>query len=128
MIILLDESMEGGTAERLRQDGHDVLCVWEMEPGISDEIVLARANERGALLITADKGFGALIYRNRLVSTGVVLVRLGHLSEERTAEIVSAAIGEHGSRLLGTFTVLSPGIIRSRPLSWARSVPRASYR
>lgn len=117
MTLLLDESMERGTATRLRQDGHEVICIWETEPSVPDEAVLARANERGALLVTADKDFGALVYRRRLLATGIILVRLGHLSEERTAEIVAAAIDEHGSSLRGAFTVVSPGIVRSRPLS-----------
>jgi len=30
---------------RLRQDGHDVLYVAEMEPGIGDDVVLERANK-----------------------------------------------------------------------------------
>ena len=44
--------------ERLREDGHDVLAVAEMVPSIPDETVLAQANQRGDLLLMADKDFG----------------------------------------------------------------------
>lgn len=37
--------------------------VAEMEPGISDDLVLERANLAGAMLMTADKDFGELVYR-----------------------------------------------------------------
>jgi len=48
--------------------------------GIDDKDVLNAANREIALLITADKGFGELVFRQRLVSKGVVLVRLAGLS------------------------------------------------
>ncbi|MDQ3753667.1 MAG: DUF5615 family PIN-like protein [Acidobacteriota bacterium] len=40
MNVLADESVERQIVERLRQDGHDVLYVAEMEPGIPDAEVL----------------------------------------------------------------------------------------
>lgn len=40
MNLLADESVDRQIVERLRQDGHRVRYVAEMEPGISDEIVL----------------------------------------------------------------------------------------
>lgn len=40
MNFLADEGVDKQIVERLRRDGHDVLYVAEMEPGITDEIVL----------------------------------------------------------------------------------------
>lgn len=65
MNLLADESVERQVVERLRQEGLVVLYVAEMEPGITDEVVLERANHAGALLLTADKDFGELIFRER---------------------------------------------------------------
>ena len=58
MNFLADESVDRQIVERLRQDGHLVQYVAEMEPGISDNVVLASANREAALLLTADKDFG----------------------------------------------------------------------
>lgn len=58
MNCLADESVDRQIVERLRQDGHQVWYVAEMEPGISDEHVLDLANRRKCLLLTADKDFG----------------------------------------------------------------------
>jgi Domain of unknown function (DUF5615) len=44
--LLADESVDRQIVERLRQDGHDVLYVAEMEPGIADALVLERANKK----------------------------------------------------------------------------------
>jgi hypothetical protein len=49
MTILADESVDKQIVERLRQEGYDVLYIAEMEPSISDETVLQRANEKNAL-------------------------------------------------------------------------------
>ncbi|GEM_PF-4210478 len=50
MNLLADESADKPIVERLRPDGHDVLYVAEMEPGIADELVLQRANAHQSLL------------------------------------------------------------------------------
>ena len=55
MNFLADEGVDFPVVQRLRSDGHEVLYVAEMAPGVSDETVLATANDRNALLLTADK-------------------------------------------------------------------------
>jgi len=55
--FLADESVDQQIVSRLRKDGHTVFDVAEMHPGISDQLVLKEANERGMLLLTADKDF-----------------------------------------------------------------------
>lgn len=60
--------------ERLRDDGHSVWYVVEMSPSISDGEVLQLANNWTAPLITSDKDFGELVFRQHLVSYGVILV------------------------------------------------------
>ena len=47
----------------MRRDGYSVDYIAEMQPGVSDEVVLTLANEHDMVLITADKDFGELIYR-----------------------------------------------------------------
>ena len=99
MNFLADESVDHPIVERLRDDGHDVLAVAEMAPSIPDETVLAHANQREDLLVTADKDFGELVFRQHRVTAGVVLIRLAGLSAGAKAEI--GAIEKrrsHGSR------------------------------
>jgi predicted nuclease of predicted toxin-antitoxin system len=115
MNLLADESVERQIVERLRQDGHEVLYVAEMEPSIPDDIVLERANDKSALLVTGDKDFGELIYRDkRLTANGVILLRLAGLSAERKAEIVSETFEKRGGEFPDHFSVISPGRIRIR--------------
>ena len=114
MNFLADESVEQQVVDRLRQDGHEVLYVAHMDPGIVDDAVLDTANQRGALLVTADKDFGELVFRLGRVSTGVVLIRLAGLSPHAKSMAVSSAIANHAKELLNCFTVISPGLVRIR--------------
>jgi predicted nuclease of predicted toxin-antitoxin system len=114
--LLADEDVDGPGVERLRQDGHTVLYVAEMEPGIADEAILQKANERQSLLVTADKDFGEMMFWQNLLSTGgVVLIRLAGLSPERKAEVVSRVFRDRGTELPQAFSAISPGRVRIRP-------------
>ena len=113
MNLLADESVDRHTVERLRLDGHEVSYVAELDPGVTDKVVLAQANETKALLLTADKDFGELVFREgQLTSGGIVLVRLAGLSAELKAEIVSDAFRRRGLEFPHCFSVISPGKVR----------------
>jgi predicted nuclease of predicted toxin-antitoxin system len=115
MNLLADESVDGPIVERLRQDGRDVLYVAEMEPSIPDEVVLQRANEHHAILVTEDKDFGELVYRQGLVPLGVILIRLAGLSPQIKACFASKVIAERAAEMPDAFCVISPGTVRIRP-------------
>jgi predicted nuclease of predicted toxin-antitoxin system len=112
--FLADEGIDRQIVERLRQDGHEVAYVAEMSPGIMDDVVLRQSRNSASVLITSDKDFGELVFRQRQASTGVLLVRLAGLGAAQKASMVSSAILEHGHELPGAFAVLSPGNIRIR--------------
>jgi predicted nuclease of predicted toxin-antitoxin system len=112
--LVANEGVDRPVVERLRQDGHDVVYVAELSPSITDEEVLQQANARSAVLLTADKDFGELVFRQGLVHFGVVLLRLAGLANATKAEIVAEACRERTAELIGAFSVVSPGQIRIR--------------
>ena len=114
MNLLADESVDKPIVNRLRQDGRNVLSIAELDPSINDEMVLCRANQNGALLITADKDFGELVFRLGQIHAGVVLVRLAGLSPQAKAKIVSAVLVSRGNELMNAFSVISSGRVRIR--------------
>ena len=114
MNLLVDESVDAPIVEQLRADGHQVDYVAEMSPGVSDEFVLARANSRGALLVTADKDFGELVFRLGQATLGVVLLRLAGLSPRLKAAIVAGALRTHGEEIEHAFSVITPAMVRIR--------------
>jgi hypothetical protein len=74
--------------------------------------VLTQANLQQAVLLTSDKDFGDLVFRQDLVSNGILLIRIAGLAQGRKAAIAAKAIGEHGDAMPGAFTVLTPTTIR----------------
>lgn len=114
MNLLADEGVDRAVVERLRRDGHEVVYVAELSQSIPDEEVLRQANARNALLITADRDFGDLVFRQRLVHSGVILLRLSGLSNAARATLVAEVFQERAAELLGAFSVISPGQVRIR--------------
>jgi hypothetical protein len=66
------------------------------------------------LLLTADKDFGELIFRQRFIKRGIVLYRLAGLSSPEKAETISLTITEHGAELLKSFSVITEKAVRIR--------------
>jgi predicted nuclease of predicted toxin-antitoxin system len=112
--LVADEGIEAAIVRELRAGGYSVTYFAEEAPASSDRVVLDLAHAAQSLLLTADKDFGELIFRQGLTSAGVVLVRLHGLSTATKAHIVLSAIKSHAPEMLGAFTVLSPGAIRIR--------------
>jgi predicted nuclease of predicted toxin-antitoxin system len=114
MNLLADESVDRPIVERLRVDGHEVVYVAELSPSISDNEVLQKATDSRALLLTADKDFGELVFRQRALHTGVVLMRLFGFPAAMKAATVAKVFQDHGAELLDAFSVVSPGVVRIR--------------
>ena len=114
MNLVADESVDGPIVERLRADGHSVLFVAESFAGSSDPDVLAIARERNALLLTADKDFGELVFRLNEAHAGVLLIRLAGIDSNSKAELTSAVIAGHGEELSNQFSVLNRQGLRIR--------------
>ena len=117
MHFVADESVDRPIVDCLRQAGHQVYSIAERHPGVHDQTVLELANERRALLLTADKDFGEAVFRLHQFTWGVLLIRLAGLSPQAKAGRVAAAVSEHGPRLEEASAVLTPRALRIRHIS-----------
>jgi len=114
MKFLADEGVNRAIVEAIRRDGHDVRWMAEESGGTKDDAVLEAAVRDGLILITEDKDFGDLVYRQHLHHRGVVLIRVDGIANERKGRIVAQAIGEYRAQLAGAFTVIQHATIRIR--------------
>ncbi len=73
------------------------------------------ADKANVILVTEDKDFGELVYRQSAAHHGVVLLRLAGLSRTLRANLVSEAFKLHAAEFVGAFTVITPRGIRIRP-------------
>lgn len=114
MKLLADENIECEMVDALRMAGHDITDLKATSPGIEDADVLNFADDLAAVLITYDKDFGELIFRDRRVLNGVVLLRFGKLEITEKIDLLIGVLKERGNEILEAFTVITSTGIRMR--------------
>jgi predicted nuclease of predicted toxin-antitoxin system len=116
MRLFADENIPKAIVDWLRASGHDVLYAWEEQPGERDPVWLAEAEAQQRLILTSDKDFGELVFRNRMNSHGVVLLRLyNHSLADRIARLESTWSSIEAN-FAGKFIVVTPKKVRVRSL------------
>ena len=116
MRIVADENIESEIIDHLRSLNFEVYCIRESSSGINDEEVLKEANKEGSILLTSDKDFGELIYRMKLISSGVIFLRLNDVPVSEKSSILSTVLATHIEKLPNSFTVINKTSIRIRKL------------
>lgn len=116
MKFLADESVDFPIVKLMRELGFEVDFIAEISPSISDTEVLRIANEKEAILITMDKDFGELIYRNKHNSFGIILLRTNHLENELKLTIINEVINKYIDELPNKFTVVQENNVRIRTM------------
>jgi len=114
MRLVADENIDRLVVDSLRYAGFEVISIREIAPGSMDEAVLSRSVADAGLLLTADKDFGDLVFRQGLVMHGVVLIRLSGISQSAKARLLVEVFRTHAALFPRNFTVIEPQGIRVR--------------
>jgi predicted nuclease of predicted toxin-antitoxin system len=112
--LLLDSCMSPRDAEALQAAGHDAVWAgsWPEDPG--DPEVLRQAFHGDRVLVTLDKGFGALVYVRQMRHVGVISIR--NISPLLYVEEILRAIATFERELeSGAMVVIGPSGMRMRP-------------
>ncbi len=113
MRFLLDESAEFRIAAYLQSQGHDVTAIAHDYPASrSDRDVLAIAHQEDRILITNDRDFGELIFREQQPHAGVIYFRLPLASSvAEKIRWLERILADYESEL-GKFIVVMPSGLR----------------
>jgi predicted nuclease of predicted toxin-antitoxin system len=114
MKILADENIPRDIVAWLRQTGNDVLFAAETQPGASDMDWLTRADQERRLIITSDKDYGELVFRNGVNTHGVVLLRLEDLPASQMLTRLQAVWSVVEANPIGRFIVITETRVRVR--------------
>ena len=116
MRLLVDECLPRSLVDILRQRGHDVIYLRDDVIGLSDRMVLAMATGDNRLLISEDRDFGLLTFRNRQPALGVIIVTVSSFRwpASRLAQHVADILDELGEACIGYLTTIEPGRHRQR--------------
>ena len=118
MRFLVDECLYVQIVDRLRALGHDVVWVRDGFSGSTDRQLLHKAMLEASVLISEDRDFGELIYRDGCAAYGVILAKVAEFNGtlQDVAREISGVIDGLGQLCIGQFTVIEPGKVRQRAL------------
>ncbi len=116
MKFLADESIEKPVVDWLRGQDFDVRYVTEITPSINDEEVIRIANDEGRILITNDKDFGELVFRQSKIVLGVLLIRAINERASNKIRLVREVLEKARNKLAGYFVVVNEAGIRMKKI------------
>lgn len=114
MKFLADANVPRLLVDQLRIAGHDVFWAWSAPPRTSDEELITIAEREERVVITYDKGFGDLVFRQRH-AIAVILLRLRDVSVEETTRLVMSTLSARDD-WHEQFTVIEHDRVRVTPL------------
>lgn len=114
MRFLIDESADTRVARPLRELGHDVTTVAGDHAMAMDDVdVLAIALREQRVLITDDRDFGELVFRDRQPHAGVLYFRLSNTRLSLRIARLEHVLRQHGEEL-DQFLVVGDHDVRVR--------------
>lgn len=112
MKFIVDECVGPAVANWLKQKNYDVVSVFNEMRGATDDIVLQKAFQENRILITADKDFGDMIFRQKDQHWGVVLLRLSDQTTPNKIKVLEWLLEHHNQNLLYNFVVVTEKTVR----------------
>ncbi|MBN2610045.1 MAG: DUF5615 family PIN-like protein [Bacteroidales bacterium] len=114
MVFTADESVDKSIIRILKENNYKVYDIAEIMGGAADNEVMSFADTKDSILVTADKDFGELVFLQKKVHKGIVLIRLHGIAKEKKASIILNAVKRYGDKFENNFTVVQRHVIRIR--------------
>ena len=112
MKFLADANIESKVVQFLRNSGYDVKWVLEDNPFLSDEDILEISYKEKRILITNDKDFGELVYKDYRNTFSIILLRVEQNDVMVKIKIVENPITKHKDKIENKFSVANKNKIR----------------
>ena len=112
MRFLVDECTGPAVARWLVQQHHDVISVFDEFRGADDEEVIRIATEQSRILITNDKDFGELVFREKKQHKGVIILRLENERAANKIAVLKNVLQKYEKSLPGHFVVVTETTVR----------------
>lgn len=112
--FLVDAGVGRKVEQWLIATNHDVKTVRAIDPKMPDYAILQIAVNENRIVVTMDKDFGEMVYRDTQIHAGVLLLRLDEATSEEKVRVVAQIIQDHAGKLEGRFSVYQSGRLRIR--------------
>ncbi len=110
MKFIADENLGIEVPKYLQSLGIDIIAVVEVAAGEADPNILSLANNQKRILVTLDKDFGELVFKEGLAHFGVILFRLKDESIEHKKKVLLKILKSR-KNFTGKFTVIREKLV-----------------
>ncbi len=112
MRFLVDECTGSKVALWLRGENHEVFSVFDEARGMTDDEVLTKASDENWILLTNDKDFGEMIFRERRVHHGIIFMRLDDERAANKIQILEKLLENYAEKLPEQFVTVTETRVR----------------
>jgi predicted nuclease of predicted toxin-antitoxin system len=90
--LIADENIPKETLGILKKQGVDIISVTDFAFGLSDEEILDLARKNRKIIVTFDKDFGQLIFKENMKTNGLLLLRFVPESPQQIARRIKQVL------------------------------------
>lgn len=112
MRFLVDECTGSKVAKWLHTANYEVFSVFDKARGMTDNEVLTKAFDENWILITNDKDFGEMIFRERRTHHGIIFLRLDDERAANKIQILEKLLENYAEKLPGQFVTVTETKVR----------------
>ncbi len=114
--FIADVNVEKPIIDYLKKEGYDVKWIPDYNCEILDEDLLDMAKDEGRILITNGKDFGEIIFLQKRLSIGILLIRIKGQRVEVKLKLIKKLFQNYKNKLLNNFVIVTDKKIRFIPL------------
>jgi predicted nuclease of predicted toxin-antitoxin system len=112
--FIVDVGVGRSIEEWLSSQNFQVLAISAINPEMDDYQIIKLAIKENGIIITMDKDFGELVFKNNNLHKGILLLRLDDAVSEEKLAVIQNIIPEHLEHLKNNFSVYQNGKLRTR--------------
>ncbi len=116
MKFLADVNIEKPIIDFFRNQGSDIKWVSDFSPKMDDENLIKLARTEKRILLTNDKDFGELVFLQKRLTHGIILVRVKGQETGLKVKLIKRLMEEYAEKLSGHFVVITKDKFRFIPL------------
>jgi predicted nuclease of predicted toxin-antitoxin system len=110
--FIVDENLGLRVAKWLKELQHDVISIYEEFRGLDDDEILRKSADENRILITNDKDFGEMIFREGKLHSGVIFLRLEDERSVNVIKILTQLLKMYDEQISDNFTVVTETSVR----------------
>jgi predicted nuclease of predicted toxin-antitoxin system len=113
--LLADENFPLASVELLETKKYNIINVSKDHSGISDRNIIQLANQEDRLILTFDRDFGHLIFKEGVIpKMGIIFFRLQQFHPLLPAQVVIDLLQNNNFETVGAITVIEDNFIRQK--------------